>query len=82
MPLYDYLCSRHGCFEANQVIEKRQFAPCPKCNKPSNRQFNVMPAVHYKGTGFYSIDSGKRFESQLSKAGIESYRQKKAEGKV
>ena len=82
MPVYDYLCKRHGPFEANQPIAKRQYAECPQCKQASVRQFSAMPAVHYKGTGWYSIDSGKRFESQLSKDGKQKYQKARAEGKL
>ena len=82
MPVYDYLCTTHGTFEANQPVNFRHYANCPKCKRVGVRQFSIMPAVHYKGTGWYSIDSGKRFESQLSETGKKKYQKARAEGKL
>ena len=81
MPIYSYLCKLHGSFDANRKVEQRMSADCPKCNRLAVRQFSVLP-VHYRGTGWYSIDSGKRFESQLSKDGVEKYRKARTEGKI
>lgn len=51
---------------------------CPNCGNPAKRVLS-MPAIIYKADGFYSIDSGKRFESQLTPRGKEIYNKAKAE---
>lgn len=84
MALYDFHCVNCGeAFEVSQPIksENRQH-PCPVCRSNKTRRlFTNPPAVVYKTDGFYHIDSGKRFESQLSKRGKEIWDKAKVETK-
>lgn len=61
--------------------EERKIACCPKCLAPAFRVFSPTP-VHYATTGFYSIDSGKRYESQLTPKGKEIYEKAKLKAGV
>jgi len=57
MPTYDFTCPKHGKFEMNKPIAKRDGAVCPICSAISPRAFSV-PAVHYRGSGFFATDKG------------------------
>ena len=82
MPVYSYRCTSHGEFDSIRSTEQRnERALCPRCHRVSARHYTVTPII-YKTDGFFSIDSGKRFESQLSKGGKEKFQKAKAEGKV
>ena len=59
MPRYDYLCRDHGhLFEKTQSFNSTPGAVCPECGAESVRQLSI-PAVHYKGTGFYTTDHAR-----------------------
>ena len=82
MPIYSYKCASHGIFDARKYMDERnEKTLCPKCRRVSTRHYTLTPVI-YKTDGFFSIDSGQRFESQLSEDGKKKYRQKRAEGKV
>ena len=55
MPTYEYRCN--GCehlFETTRSYrEKETEVICPKCTMHSTRVYSV-PAVQFKGSGFYS----------------------------
>lgn len=77
MPLYDYECETHGQFEVTRSMTDDSFQHCPACRRKAKRVFSATPAIYRVG-GFYSIDSGQRFESQLTPRGKEIYRTAKA----
>ena len=56
MPFYDYSCG--ACAHAFTVrlgFHDEASVACPKCGGAGKRQFSI-PAVVYKGSGFYSTD--------------------------
>jgi len=53
LPLYEYECPEHGCFEVFKfAMEPRQTWPCPECGRASRRKFSSFRMV--MGLGFLS----------------------------
>ena len=78
MTIYEYECEQHGQFEVKRPMgETNRIVNCPRCNERANRVFNPLGII-YKVGGFYSIDSGQRYESQLTPKGKEIYQKAKA----
>ena len=56
-PLYEYKCLKcQYVFEVKLSIHDNLYTECPKC-KGEVRQLFHPPAVHYKGSGFFSTDN-------------------------
>ena len=56
MPTYDYRCNHCGhAFELRQGFEADPVEVCPVCRKQARRLLHV-PAIIYKGSGFYTTD--------------------------
>ena len=60
-PRYDFRCPRCGTtIEQVRGYEEDSPAPmCGDCCQSMERVFSSLP-VHFKGSGFYSTDKGKR----------------------
>jgi putative FmdB family regulatory protein len=58
MPIYEYRCDNGHEFEAFQSMSEDPIANCAECGAPSQRVLSA-PAVHFKGSGFYTTDYGK-----------------------
>ncbi len=70
MPIYEYLCPRcDHKFEAFHYspFANTDWATCPECAKLGDlwpaRKITSAPAVHFKGSGFYATDYGKKKET-------------------
>ena len=59
MPIYEYRCEKGHNFEVTQRMTDDPLASCSTCGAPVQRVFHPV-AVHFKGSGFYSTDYGKR----------------------
>lgn len=60
MPIYEYKCLKCGHqFEKMQNISDNAVKRCEKCGEQVTRLFHPV-AVHFKGSGFYTTDYGKR----------------------
>ena len=59
MPIYEYRCERGHTFEVMQRMTDDPVASCSTCEAPVQRVFHPV-AVHFKGSGFYTTDYGKR----------------------
>ncbi|HEY1478448.1 MAG TPA: FmdB family zinc ribbon protein [Gaiellales bacterium] len=59
MPTYDYLCENGHRFEYTQRITEDALETCIECGAPVRRMLHA-PAIHFKGSGFYSTDYGSR----------------------
>jgi len=81
MAIYDYECGEHGELEVYRSMSDEATQRCPHCRRVLKRVYSATPAV-YKVDGFYSIDSGKRYESQLTSKGKEIYQKAKAKAGV
>ena len=58
MPVYDYRCTGGHEYELTEGFHAPTEHPCPTCGKRSQRQIS-LPAVIFKGSGFYSTDNRK-----------------------
>ena len=59
MPIYEYRCDDGHTFEVRQRMADDPVENCITCERPVQRVFHPV-AVHFKGSGFYSTDYGKR----------------------
>jgi putative FmdB family regulatory protein len=57
MPIYDYRCDHCGhVFSAVQSFRDEALEKCPNCGKRPRRLIS-MPAIVFKGSGWYKTDS-------------------------
>jgi len=57
MPIYDYRCDHCGhVFSAVQSFKDEPLEQCPNCSKKPRRLLS-MPAIVFKGSGWYKTDS-------------------------
>ena len=59
MPLYEYRCENAHTFEVMQRMSDDPVTSCPECKAAVQRVFHPV-AVHFKGSGFYNTDYGKK----------------------
>ena len=59
MPLYDYRCENGHTFEVMQRMSDDPITECEECGAPVQRVLHP-PAVHFKGSGFYTTDYGRK----------------------
>ena len=59
MPIYEYRCDRGHTFEVKQRMTDDPVTSCATCEAPVQRVFHPV-AVHFKGSGFYNTDYGKK----------------------
>jgi putative FmdB family regulatory protein len=59
MPIYEYRCENGHLFEVMQRMTDDPLASCSTCGAPVQRVFHPV-AVHFKGSGFYNTDYGKK----------------------
>jgi putative FmdB family regulatory protein len=65
MPIYEYRCERGHTFEAMQRMTEEPLSSCQVCEAPVERVFHPV-AVHFKGSGFYTTDYGKKAAGSTS----------------
>jgi putative FmdB family regulatory protein len=70
MPVYEYRCERGHTFEVTQRMSDDPVTSCSTCEAPVQRVFHPV-AVHFKGSGFYTTDYGKKSKT-ASSSGSES----------
>lgn len=59
MPIYEYKCENGHVFDVMQKMSDEALSKCVECGAPCARVLTA-PAVHFKGSGFYNTDYGKR----------------------
>jgi putative FmdB family regulatory protein len=59
MPIYEYRCERGHTFEVMQRMTDDPLTVCEEHGLPVQRVFHPV-AVHFKGSGFYNTDYGKK----------------------
>jgi putative FmdB family regulatory protein len=59
MPIYEYRCERGHTFEVVQRMVDDPLTVCEEHGTPVQRVFHPV-AVHFKGSGFYNTDYGKK----------------------
>ena len=75
MPIYEYRCDNGHLFEVMQRMTDDPLTSCSTCEAPVQRVFHPV-AVHFKGSGFYNTDYGKKSKSA---SGSESSSSEKSE---
>ena len=73
MPIYEYRCTNGHTFEVFQSMSEDPVDKCIECGVTAERVLSA-PAIHYKGSGFYTTDYGRSRKKEPSKdgAGAES----------
>jgi putative FmdB family regulatory protein len=71
MPTYEYRCERGHTFEVMQRMTDDPLERCEEHGTPVQRVFHPV-AVHFKGSGFYSTDYGKKKSAAASEGKAES----------
>ena len=59
MPIYEYKCANGHVFDVIQRMSDEPLAQCQECDAPAERVLHPV-AVHFKGSGFYTTDYGKK----------------------
>ncbi len=59
MPIYEYRCEKGHTFEVMQRMSDDPITNCTTCDATVQRVFHPV-AVHFKGSGFYNTDYGKK----------------------
>ncbi len=59
MPIYEYKCENGHVFDVMQKMSEDPLTECVECGAPAVRVLH-SPAVHFKGSGFYNTDYGKK----------------------
>jgi putative FmdB family regulatory protein len=59
VPIYEYRCRKGHTFEVMQSMSDDPIATCQECRSPVERVFHPV-AVHFKGSGFYATDYGRK----------------------
>lgn len=59
MPIYEYKCTNGHVFDVIQKMAEDPLTECQECGAPAERVLHPV-AVHFKGSGFYNTDYGKK----------------------
>jgi putative FmdB family regulatory protein len=59
VPIYEYKCENGHVFDVIQGFDDEPLTECQECGAPAARVL-YSPAVHFKGSGFYNTDYGKK----------------------
>lgn len=79
VPTYVYKCDNDHTFEVVQSMAEDALDACEVCGAPARRQL-FAPAVHFKGSGFYTTDYARKgAAAKASGNGGESHSESKSE---
>jgi putative FmdB family regulatory protein len=59
VPIYEYKCENGHVFDVIQRMSDDPLTECQECGAPAVRVLHPV-AVHFKGSGFYNTDYGKK----------------------
>ena len=79
MPIYEYRCAKGHNFDSFQKIDDPPVTACEVCGAPVERVFHPI-AVHFKGSGFYSTDYGRKGQKGATNGSDSKPAEKKSEG--
>jgi len=69
MPIYEYRCPEGHLFERFQSMTAPAPEKCDVCGATPLELVLYPIAIHYKGSGFYSTDYGKKGKAAAKKDG-------------
>ncbi|MBX5469748.1 MAG: zinc ribbon domain-containing protein [Thermoleophilaceae bacterium] len=70
MPIYEYRCEKGHTFEVMQRMSDDPVSTCTSCGSSVRRVLHPV-AVHFKGSGFYNTDYGKKSRGASSSSSSE-----------
>jgi len=59
VPIYEYKCENGHVFDVIQKMSEEPLGECQECGARAERVLHPV-AVHFKGSGFYNTDYGKK----------------------
>ncbi len=59
MPIYEYRCAKGHRFEVFESMHEDSLTECVECGAACERVLSA-PAVHFKGSGFYTTDYARK----------------------
>ena len=77
MPIYEYKCEKGHVFDVIQRMSDDALTECQECGAPAVRVLHPV-AVHFKGSGFYNTDYGKKKKGGANGSGSESSSESKS----
>jgi putative FmdB family regulatory protein len=83
MPIYEYRCQNDHRFEVLQKFADEPLTECEVCGAPATRVLHPV-AIHFKGSGFYSTDYGRKSKAASdakSESSSDSKSSEKSDGK-
>ena len=78
MPIYEYRCTNGHSFEVFQSMSEDSLTECVECGAECERVLSA-PAVHFKGSGFYTADYARKGAKKAATDGGESKSEKTSE---
>ncbi len=79
MPIYEYKCEKGHVFDVIQRMSDDALTECQECGAPAVRVLHPV-AVHFKGSGFYNTDYGKKKKGAAGSSGSEGSSEPKSGG--
>jgi putative FmdB family regulatory protein len=79
MPIYEYKCTNGHVFDVIQKMAEDPLTECQECGAPAERVLHPV-AVHFKGSGFYNTDYGKKKAPANGGSSSESGESKESKG--
>ena len=73
MPIYEYKCENGHVFDVMQKMSDEPLTECQECGAPAVRVLHPV-AVHFKGSGFYNTDYGKKKKAGSANGGSSTAR--------
>jgi putative FmdB family regulatory protein len=64
VPTYVYKCENGHTFEVLQSMSEDSLDTCETCGAPAQRVL-FAPAVHFKGSGFYTTDYARKGKNKV-----------------
>ena len=77
MPIYEYKCEKGHVFDVIQRMTDEALTECQECGAPAVRVLHPV-AVHFKGSGFYNTDYGKKKKGGAAGSGSEGSSESKS----
>jgi len=68
VPIYEYKCDNGHLFDVIQRMSDDALTECQECGAPAVRVLHPV-AVHFKGSGFYNTDYGKKKKGVTANGG-------------